>query len=84
MLLDGRNRRLACKLKNIPFKVVKKDFADEREALASLISANLRRLHLSLGNGGVRLLEGLEPAELELTRVIESAAVTHLRYRRRA
>src|SRR5436190_7632142 len=45
---------------------------------------NIHLVPVLLGNGGVRLLEGLEPAELELTRVIESAAVTHLRYRRRA
>jgi dihydrofolate reductase len=45
---------------------------------------NIHLVPLLLGNGGVRLLEGLEPAELELTRVIESDAVTHLRYRRRA
>ena len=45
---------------------------------------NIHLVPVLLGNGGVRLLEGLEPAELELTRVIESDAVTHLRYRRRA
>src|SRR5437899_2670484 len=43
MLLDGGNRQLACKLKNLPFKVVTKDFADEREAIAFSISANIRR-----------------------------------------
>jgi hypothetical protein len=33
--------------------------------------------------GGVRLLENVDPGKvgLELTRVIESPAVTHLRYR---
>jgi|SRR5579862_1046018 len=46
MLLDGKNRRLACKLRNITFKVVTKDFADEHEAIAFSISANLRRRHL--------------------------------------
>jgi dihydrofolate reductase len=32
--------------------------------------------------GGVRLLDHLEPTELELDRVVASSAVTHLRYRR--
>jgi dihydrofolate reductase len=31
--------------------------------------------------GGVRLLDGLDPLQLEVTRVVESPAVTHLRYR---
>jgi dihydrofolate reductase len=31
--------------------------------------------------GGVRLLEGLDPLQLEVTRVVESPAVTHLKYR---
>ena len=31
--------------------------------------------------GGVRLFDGLEPIELETMRVIESEAVTHLKYR---
>src|SRR5437763_7395375 len=52
---------------------------------ASLLEElNIHLVPVLLGNGGVRLLDGLAPAELELTRVIESAAVTHLRYRRRA
>src|SRR2546423_10459967 len=45
---------------------------------------NIHLVPVLLGNGGVRLLDGAEPAELELTRVRESDAVTHLRYRRRA
>lgn len=45
-LLDGKNRQLACKLKNIPFKAVTKDFDNEHEAIAFSISANLRRRHL--------------------------------------
>ena len=45
---------------------------------------NVHLVPVLLGNGGVRLLDGAEPAELELTRVRESDAVTHLRYRRRA
>jgi dihydrofolate reductase len=31
--------------------------------------------------GGVRLLDGLDPLQLEVTRVVESPAVTHLKYR---
>jgi dihydrofolate reductase len=31
--------------------------------------------------GGTRLLDGLDPLQLEVTRVIESPAVTHLKYR---
>jgi len=42
---------------------------------------NIHLVPVLLGTGGVRLLEGLQPAELELTRVIESPHVTHLRYR---
>jgi dihydrofolate reductase len=42
---------------------------------------NVHLIPVLLGIGGVRLLEGLQPAELELTRVIESPYVTHLRYR---
>ena len=45
---------------------------------------NIHLVPLLLGNGGVRLLDGVEPSRLELTRVIESDAVTHLRYRRTA
>ncbi len=45
---------------------------------------NIHLVPVLLGSGGVRLLDGLEPAELELTRLIESDAVTHLRYRRMA
>lgn len=41
---------------------------------------NVHLVPVLLGDGGVRLLEGLEPTELELTRVIESPYVTHLRY----
>jgi dihydrofolate reductase len=36
-----------------------------------------------LGSGGVRLLEGVDPTELELARVVESPHVTHLTYRPR-
>ena len=42
---------------------------------------NIHLVPTLLGTGGVRLLEGLQPGELELTRVIESPHVTHLRYR---
>ena len=31
--------------------------------------------------GGVRLLDGLDPLQLEVTRVVESPVVTHLKYR---
>jgi dihydrofolate reductase len=41
---------------------------------------NIHLVPTLLGTGGVRLLEGLQPRELELTRVIESPHVTHLRY----
>jgi len=41
---------------------------------------NIHLVPVLLGTGGVRLLEGLQPTELELTRVIESPQVTHLRY----
>jgi dihydrofolate reductase len=42
---------------------------------------NIHLVPVVLGTGGVRLLDGLQPAELELTRMIESPHVTHLRYR---
>ena len=45
---------------------------------------NIHLVPVLLGSGGVRLLDGVEPSRLELTRVIESDAVTHLRYRRTA
>ena len=48
---------------------------------ALLDELNIHLVPALLGTGGVRLLEGLQPAELELTRVIESTHVTHLRYR---
>jgi dihydrofolate reductase len=41
---------------------------------------NVHLVPVLLGDGGVRLLDGLEPTELELTRVVESPYVTHLRY----
>jgi dihydrofolate reductase len=41
---------------------------------------NIHLVPVLLGNGGVRLLDELQPAELELRRVIESEHVTHLRY----
>ena len=41
---------------------------------------NIHLVPVLLGSGGVRLLDGLEPRELELTRVIEGRHVTHLRY----
>jgi dihydrofolate reductase len=56
---------------------------------ASIVQQTLRarlldelNIHLApvLLGGGVRLFEGVEPAELELTRVLESPHVTHLRY----
>ena len=67
MLLDGGNRQLACKLKNIPFKVVTKDFADEPEAIAFSISANIRRRHLDESQRamiGAQLVEFMEAAKL--------------------
>jgi len=45
---------------------------------------NIHLVPVLLGTGGVRLLDGAEPTELELTRVRGSDAVTHLRYRRPA
>jgi dihydrofolate reductase len=42
---------------------------------------NVHLAPVLLGNGGVRLLDGLDPSELELTTVNESPYVTHLRYR---
>jgi dihydrofolate reductase len=42
---------------------------------------NIHLVPVLLGNGGVRLLDGLEPTQLELARLIESPHVTHLRYR---
>ena len=42
---------------------------------------NIHVAPVLLGDGGVRLLDGLEPAELELVRVVGSPHVTHLRYR---
>lgn len=42
---------------------------------------NVHLAPVLLGSGGVRLLDGLQPRELELTRVLESPYVTHLRYR---
>jgi dihydrofolate reductase len=41
---------------------------------------NIHLVPALLGAGGVRLLDGLQPGVLELTRVIESPHVTHLRY----
>lgn len=41
---------------------------------------NVHLVPVLLGDGGVRLLDGLAPTELELTRVVESPHVTHLRY----
>jgi dihydrofolate reductase len=54
-----------------------------QQALAAgvLDELNIHLVPVLLGSGGVRLLDGLQPAELELTRVIEGEHVTHLRYR---
>jgi dihydrofolate reductase len=41
---------------------------------------NVHLIPVLLGAGGVRLLDGLDPTELELKRVVESPDVTHLRY----
>jgi dihydrofolate reductase len=41
---------------------------------------NVHLVPVLLGDGGVRLLDGLDPTELELTRVQGSPYVTHLRY----
>jgi dihydrofolate reductase len=45
-----------------------------------LAELNVHLVPVLLGDGGVRLLDGLAPTELELTRVVESPHVTHLRY----
>jgi dihydrofolate reductase len=42
---------------------------------------NIHLVPVLLGDGGTRLLDALEPLELELARVVESPHVTHLRYR---
>jgi dihydrofolate reductase len=42
---------------------------------------NVHLVPVLLGDGGVRLLDDVDPAELELTTVNESPHVTHLRYR---
>jgi len=44
---------------------------------------NIHLVPVLLGSGGVRLLDGVDPTELELTGVVESPYVTHLRYRPR-
>jgi dihydrofolate reductase len=41
---------------------------------------NVHVVPVLLGDGGVRLLDNLGPLELELTRVVESPHITHLRY----
>jgi dihydrofolate reductase len=41
---------------------------------------NIHLVPVLLGNGGVRLLDGVDPTELELTRIVESPYVTHLTY----
>ena len=41
---------------------------------------NVHVVPLLLGDGGVRLLDNLEPLDLDLVRVVESPHVTHLRY----
>ena len=44
---------------------------------------NIHLVPVLLGSGGVRLLDGVDPTELELTRVVESPHVTHLTYKPR-
>ena len=44
---------------------------------------NIHLVPVLLGSGGVRLLDGVDPTEVELTGVVESPYVTHLRYRPR-
>jgi len=66
MLLEGKNRQLACIQENIPFKAVTREFADENEALAFSISANLRRRHLGESQRamvGAKLVEFLSAAK---------------------
>jgi dihydrofolate reductase len=41
---------------------------------------NIHLVPVLLGSGGVRLLDGADRMDLELTRVVESPQVTHLRY----
>jgi len=41
---------------------------------------NVHLVPVLLGDGGVRLLDGLAPTELELTRAAESPHVAHMRY----
>ena len=49
----------------------------------SLDELNVHLVPVLLGSGGVRLLDGVPPTELELTRVVESPYATHLTYRPR-
>jgi dihydrofolate reductase len=42
---------------------------------------NIHLVPVLLGSGGVRLLDGVDPIELELTGIVESPYVTHLTYR---
>jgi dihydrofolate reductase len=42
---------------------------------------NIHLVPVLLGSGGVRLLDGVDPTELELTGIVESPYVTHLTYR---
>jgi dihydrofolate reductase len=48
---------------------------------ALLDELNVHLVPVLLGSGGVRLLDGVDPTELELTRIVESPHVTHLSYR---
>jgi len=49
----------------------------------SLDELNVHLVPVLLGSGGVRLLDGVPPTELELTRVVESPYATHVTYRPR-
>ena len=65
-LLDGLNRQLACKRKNILFEWVTRNFADENEAVAFVISANIHRRHLDESQRamiGAKLMDFLSAAK---------------------
>ena len=65
-LLDGLSREHACKLKDVPFKVVTRDFASESDAVAFVVSANIRRRHLDESQRamiGAKLMEFLSAAK---------------------
>jgi transposase-like protein len=60
MLLDGRNRERACEAAGIEPRYQELDFADECEAIAYIISENIVRRHLDVGQRAM-LGEALRP-----------------------